>query len=176
MIVWDAEGSLVAMGNALISGNIVKDACEAMTAHLAADGEPVGPASASARGRHSPAFGIGPMRGVGVRVPSPGVFASADRERGAGSLSAAGRNVNRSQHFSAAENAPGFSVGRGRVRVNGPPVGRTASAPQDGTAAPRSGLDRPLRRSQGRSGAPAWQGAPAHRQGVGVGFCGPPRP
>ena len=43
MIVWDAEGSLVAMGNALISGNIVKDACEAMTAHLAADGEPVDP-------------------------------------------------------------------------------------------------------------------------------------
>ena len=43
MILWDPAGSVVAMGNALISGNIVKDACEAMTAHLEANGEPVDP-------------------------------------------------------------------------------------------------------------------------------------
>ena len=33
MIVWDADGSVIAMGDAALSNNIVKDACEAMTAH-----------------------------------------------------------------------------------------------------------------------------------------------
>ena len=43
MIVWDADGAVVAMGEATLSENIVKDACEAMMAHVASGGEPVQP-------------------------------------------------------------------------------------------------------------------------------------
>ena len=37
MIVWDVDGSVIAMDDAALSENIVKDACEAMVAHATGD-------------------------------------------------------------------------------------------------------------------------------------------